>query len=765
MSQKFGQQPWRICEEGFHPNKVEIHGSKFLIGNGYMGYRGTLEEFGASQLVACTLSGLYDRHGDAWREPVNAPNGLFVKAFVGSQELNPLLLKPLSHVQELDLRHGIHRRETRYRLKGGLEITIRAERFASMDTVHLLGLRYSIESNQNVKIRLQSGVDYKVWDINGPHLKSVVSRESKGLIEINALSNEGKRLALCECSEGLIAKPRLVRRPGALLREWQLPLKAHDRHSFVKFVSVYSSVDSKEPLKEAGRLCNSVRQIGFDLALGKSQRRWEGLWADSDVRIGGDPEAQLSLRYSIYHLLSIAPSHSDRTSIPARGLSGQVYKGAIFWDTEMFMLPFFSYTQPALARNLVQYRYHTLPGARKKAKSLGFRGAFYAWESQESGEEACTLFNITDILTNRPLRTYFADKQVHISADVAHGVWLYFRLSGDDSVLLEGGAEVILECARFFMSYAYFKSEKGRYEILDVTGPDEYHERVHNNAFSSAMAKEVARMALDCLALLRKKYPSRYRSLIQKLGFQKELEALKDFEARLYVPAPDAKSGVIEQFDGYYKLEDVSLKELKGRLLNPKEYLGGGQGLATTTRIIKQADVMTLLHVLGQHYSKAVKKANWEFYEPRTEHGSSLSPCIYALVAAAIGNTEWAYRYFMKTATVDLSGDSKQYVGTLYIGGTHPAANGGAWMAAVLGFGGLSQDGQGIRLEPRLPKAWRSLSFKVKHLGQSLELRIESKALLAFAPRENEGSFVFRVGAKTILLAPGESRQILLSRN
>ena len=754
MPVKKSADNWIIRENGFKQGAHEHLGSKLLIGNGYLGYRGTLEEYSKKELVACTLSGIYDRHGDAWREPINAPNGLFVELSCQGRRLNPLDFKPRKHKQSLDIRHGVHSRDTIFALPKGQQICIQAERFASMADPHLLGLCYTIRASKAASIRLRSGIDADVWDINGPHFRTCKFAHQGTFLTAVAMSSEGKTIAVAETVQGLPEIFKIRRGAKSIVREWTLKLKAGEEICFTKFAAIATNLDHGWPLALAQDSLMLARQQGYDRALNASAYAWDRRWNQSDVAIEGDPVAQEALRFSIYHLLSIAPSHSDKASIPARGLSGQVYKGAIFWDTEMFMLPFFNATQPHSARNLVRYRFHTLDGARRKAKSLGYRGAFYAWESQESGDEACTLFNITDILTGRPLRTYFADKQIHISADVAHGIWQYFLMSGDESLLWEGGAEVILECARFFASYAYFKPDKGRYEMLDVTGPDEYHERVHNNAFSSAMAWQTISTALELAKLLGKKQPGNFARLIKKLNFKKDLEVLEDMKRRLYVPGPDPKTGVIEQFDGYHKLEKIGIKELKSKLLNPKEYLGGGQGLATSTQVIKQADVMTLLHTLGRNYSAKVKKANWEFYEPRTEHGSSLSPCIYALVAAAIGKTAWAYRYFLKTATVDLTGDAKQYVGSLYIGGTHPAANGGAWMAAVLGFGGLSYDGSAVHIKPQLPKPWKSLSYKVSFKGQRLAVKITPKSTQISADSSNTQAV--KIGAKGALCRPGK---------
>ena len=756
MTLKAKAQDWLVTESNPGPDRSEALGSKLLIGNGYLGYRGTLEEYGKAQLVACTLSGVYDKRGDAWREPVNAPNGLLVRLYHGKKLLSPLEQRPLKHSQSLDFRHGLHRRETVFSLGAGKKVTVKAERFASMADVHLLALRYSVTASHACTLTLQAGIDADVWDINGPHIAGLSGASKGSLLLLSARTNEGKIVNVAEACVGLPHDGKVRKLDQGLVRELTLKLAAGQTLEFEKFAAVYSSVDKNgaNP-KTAWNACDAAAEAGYDAALSATQKAWEKRWADSDVQVQGDAVGQHALRYSIYHLLCIAPQHSDKASIPARGLSGQVYKGAIFWDTEMFMLPFFNATQPALARNLVQYRFHTLAGARRKAAGLGYRGAFYAWESKETGDDACTLFNITDVITNRPLRTYFADKQVHISGDVAYGVWQYYLSSGDLSVLVDGGAEVVFECARFFLSWSYFNQDKGRYEVLDVTGPDEYHERVHNNAFSSGLAKHTVGIALKTAELLKKRAPGDYARIAKKIGLAKDLAALKDLHARFYVPQPDPKTKVIEQFTGYHRLEDVSIKDLKKRMLDPHEYLGGGQGIATTTKVIKQADVMTLLHVLGGGYSAEVKKANWAFYEPRTEHGSSLSACIYALVASAVGNSDWGYRYFLKTATVDLTGDAKQYVGSLYIGGTHPAANGGAWMAAVNGFGGLSLGEDGLSLKPSLPKQWKSLAFRVALKGQWVSVVATPKRVTVTADAANRGPISLTLKGRKFSCRPG----------
>ncbi|WP_068614329.1 glycosyl hydrolase family 65 protein [Paenibacillus tuaregi] len=667
-------------------------------------------------------------------------------------------------------------------------ITFRSERFASLAQLPLLVSKMSLSCTRNCRIVIETGIDGDVWDINGPHLEGSEAVEAGVCIALKAVSQELKQTVVVaesmwsnfgdirgmgiDAGANTGAESRIATDAGTntnadsriatdthintiadsriatnnvteeivsedqqIYRRITVDCLAGETYEWVKYVSIFTGLDPvTDPLQAALNSSRDAREAGYDQLLAEHQRKWDEKWALSDVRIEGDDEAQFALRYSMYQLLIIAPYDSEKVSIPARGLSGQVYKGAVFWDTEMFMLPFFLFTQPEVARNLMMYRVHTLEGARRKAAEYGFEGAFYAWESQDSGEDACTLFNVSDVFTGRKMRTYFRDKQVHISADVVHGIWQYYTFTGDIRLLLEGGARVIWECARFFYSYGYYNSRKMRYEILDVTGPDEYHERVNNNAFTNYMAKRALETAILVMELLQPDYPELVQEILAGGEPGPTVEHIREMHDQLYVPQPGAEDGIVEQFDGYFQLEDASLDEVKSRVIHPNEYWGGGNGIATTTRIIKQADVVLMLHLFKEVLPQEVKKANWAYYEPRTEHGSSLSPCVYALVASDIGSPDWAYPYFMRTATIDLTGDSKQYVGDLYIGGTHPAANGGAWMAAVLGFAGLHYEKGVLHIRPQLPAKWEKISFCVVLLGQQYQIEV-SKSRVSVIPQ------------------------------
>ncbi|RCX16235.1 trehalose/maltose hydrolase-like predicted phosphorylase [Fontibacillus phaseoli] len=759
---------WRIREQGFDKDRIAANGNKFMIGNGYMGYRGTMEEFTREELTATTLAGLYDRVDGKWREPVNAPNGLFTVAEYEGTPLGVLSsdAEVLEHEQELDIRQAVHRRVTVFGIPGRAEerrVTVNAERFASAERLNLLAAKISITSSADGELVIRTGIDGEVWDINGPHLEGLAGRQAEGSLLLSGTTQELKvPVAVAEAASYEFDAEAVIEdtaTPGLMARELRVPCRAGETYTIYKYVAVFTGLDGAgDPGEAALRLSREAAVLGYEALLREHAAKWEEKWSRADVVIEGDEEAQLALRYSLYQLLIIAPEHSEKLSIPARGLSGQVYKGAVFWDTEMFMLPFFLYSQPEAARNLMMYRVHTLDGARRKAAEYGYEGAFYAWESQESGDDACTLFNVNDVFTGRPMRTYFRDKQVHISADVAYGIWQYYSFTGDGSLLLNGGAETVWECARFFYTYAYFNPGKQRYEILDVTGPDEYHERVNNNAFTNALVKRSLYVALEAMDFLRTNDPQQYEALVKGSAIQPE--HIRDLHDRLYVPQPDAETKLIEQFDRYFALEDVPLPELKSRVLNKNEYWGGGNGLATTTQILKQADVVLMLHLFQNQYDRETKKANWEFYEPRTEHGSSLSSCIYALVAADIGSSEWAYPYFLRTATIDLTGDSKQYVGDLYIGGTHPAANGGAWMAAVLGFAGISFDGKTASIKPSMPQKWQAVELSLILRGQSFKVRVMPTGVAVEAGAGNGETVAFKIGTRDIQVAPGETARV-----
>lgn len=714
-----------IQDEEFQAEKIADFGNKFFTGNGYLGVRGTLEEYEKGQMPAVNLSGIYDQHGSAWREPLNAPNPFYVRVKAEGVVYALPERSPAYHIQGLDISCGIQSRKTVWNTSRGT-LCVQAERFSSMADFHLLCMKYSVCADYDMELSLTVGIDADVWDINGPHYASVAMDTGGEVLKAMAVTGEsGAQVAVTQRIQcDFTGEETPCENERKALRKIIFSAKANTNYTISIFSGVYTSKDCGCPMDAAVLTAESACSIGYEEVKRTHCEKWERLWRNSRVTVDGDEESQRALDYSIYHLHCIAPRYSRSMSIPARGLSGQTYKGAIFWDTEMFMLDFFLCTEPEVAKTLLRYRIDTLDGARKKAAEYGFHGAFYAWESQEGGRDACSDYNVTDVFTGRPMRTYFRDKQVHISAAVAFAIMKYVRFTGDTTLLAEGGAEVILECARFYRFLLVRRADSDRYEIHDVLGPDEYHERVNNNAYTNRMAKFVFQAAVEAAELLQREFPDTYAHLQSRCALQDELEKCKDSAQRIDIPTPDAKSGLIEQFDGYFQLERATPETLKTRLLNPKEYWGGAGGVAAHTQVIKQADTVAMLSLFSTDYPTEILKKNWEYYEPRTEHGSSLSACMYALLACRFGEPQRAFPFFLKSARADLDGGGKQWAGSIYIGGTHPAAAGGAWMTAVEGFGGISAENGELQCRPCLPDGWKRMQFSIQFRGSRYEFNI-----------------------------------------
>lgn len=714
---------WSINEQEYMPEAITSSGNRFLTGNGYLGIRGTLEEYRKEQLPAINLAGIYDKVGEGWREPLNAPNALYTYLVVDGKECRLPEQVPEKHKQELDYRHGIAKRETTWKTARG-KITVKSERFADASDVHRIGMRYSITADFHAEIEIVTGIDGDVWDIHGPHYTEMDSKETDGTLQIIAMAQEsGERVYVSEqVFYDFPAERKIRESERGIFRRIQF-VSAYDKpYTIEKWVYIATDKDDMEEIERVRQDIVTADRPVYQDVKHAHEEVWEKRWEHSQVQIDGDEKAEEALNYSLYHLHCIAPRHKEGLSIPARGLSGQTYKGAVFWDTEMFMLDFFLHTEPQVARNLMKYRVDTLGGAGKKAKEYGYEGAFYAWESQEGGFDACSDYNVTDVFTGRPMRTFFRDKQYHISAAVAYGIMRYGELTGDDSLLKEGGAEVILECAAFYYSLLVQKVNGKRYEIHDCIGPDEYHERINNNGYTNRMAKYTFESAVKVLSMMEiSEIPA--EGSLQQYAMEELKQKYAEAAENIFIPEPN-EEGIIPQFDGYEKLEDVSVAEVRSRLLDEKEYWGGAYGVATHTKVIKQADVVTWLSLFPEDFSEEILEKNWRYYEPRTEHGSSLSACMYAILACRLGMADKAYPFFLKSACADLAGGGKEWAGLVYIGGTHPAAAGGAYMTAIEGFAGLDLKAGKIKINPHLPEKWQKMRFNIHYLGKEYQVVI-----------------------------------------
>jgi len=457
---------------------------------------------------------------------------------------------------------------------------------------------------------------------------------------------------------------------------------------------------------------------GYESLLAAHRAVWRDLWRDCGIEIEGDEAAQRAVRFNLYHLLIAVPRHTGQVSIPAKTLSGFGYRGHVFWDTDIFIVPFFAYTRPELARNLLLYRYHTLPGARENARRRGYEGAMYAWESAADGSETTPRW--VPLPNGELVRIWCGDIEQHISADVAYAVHSYWQATGDDDFMRDYGAEIVLDTARFWGSRAEYNARAERYEIRDVIGPDENHEHVNNNAYTNRMVQWHLERALEVLDWLRARAPEKAAELVARLDLSEQrLERWRDVVQHIYIPY-DSSTGLFEQFDGFFGLKDLDWPALEPRRQSIQSLLG----IEATQKVqaLKQADVLMLLYLLGDAYDARTLEANWAYYEPRTDHsyGSSLGPAVHAVLACRLGRIDEAYQHLARAAFVDLEnlrGNTRD--------GIHAASAGGVWQALVMGFAGMRITPGGPTFTPRLPAGWQRLRFTMRHRGRRQEVELQ----------------------------------------
>jgi kojibiose phosphorylase len=463
---------------------------------------------------------------------------------------------------------------------------------------------------------------------------------------------------------------------------------------------------------------------GWEAGFHANSEAWAREWERTDVIIEGDDEAQLSVRFNLFQMLIAAPRIDDRVNIGAKTLSGFGYRGHAFWDTEIFMLPLFIYTAPHIARNLLNYRYRNLEGARAKARDNGFEGAQFPWESADTGEEVTPTWVPHFADRTKLVRIWTGDIEIHISADIAYAVMQYWKASGDDVWMIEKGAEIVLDTAKFWASRAEWNAGSGVYEYTDVIGPDENHDHVDNNTFTNRMAKWNLQTALETLEWLKKTAPDRANELIEQLDLSPaRLARWQNVMEKIYFPADpvDGPQGLIEQFEGYFQRRYVDLAGLEPRSKSVQE-LFGIEG-AAETQVIKQPDVLMLQYLLRGEFSQDQVIVNYDYYSPRTDHtyGSSLGPSIQAIMACEVGKIEDAYEQFIRAVRADLR-DARGNAGD----GIHAASAAGTWQTVVFGFGGLKVNHDGWTYQPRLPQHWRRLAFRFFYKGELQQVDIQA---------------------------------------
>jgi trehalose/maltose hydrolase-like predicted phosphorylase len=723
---------WHINENTFDATPKRLHSQEtvFSIGNGYFATRGTFEEGYPRQTSATLLFGVFDAIPIAKEELANAPDWTVIKLFVNGERFRLDRGTILGYQRTLNLQNGVVSRNVYWQSPTGTRLHIAAERFASLADEHIGVIRYHVSvdatsDGQPVEITLRSTIDTAQGNYNVMHWETVDQGQSDDLLWLVSETKKSKvQLAqsMSLYTDNPAFKHEFVESDTAPSIHLSGQLAPGATLTAEKVVVMYTTRDGvKDPVQTALTHHRSIVSPlpHYDTLLASNQEAWAQFWQVADIILEGDEKAQIALRFNLYQLRINASSYDDRYSIGAKGLTGFGYRGHVFHDTEIFMLPFFTYVLPDIARNLLLYRYHLLPAARKKAASNGYEGAQYPWESTLSGEET-TPVSIIHPETGELIAVLNGFIEIHITASIAHAVWTYWRISGDNEFMIKYGAEIMLSTAQFWVSRVEKNDERDDYEINNVIGPDEWHEHVNNNAFTNVMAKKNIQTALETLTWLHIHAPKKAHELEQQLNINdQQLNTWQEIQTKMYIPQGQ-ELGLIEQFEGFFKLPFLDQSQYKGR----KDSYQGIVGVDKVQeyQIVKQADVLMLLTVLKEDFDRRTKEVNWNYYYPITDHdyGSSLTPAFHVVLASELGYTKEAYELFMKGALVDLEnlrGNAPE--------GIHAACAGAVWQAAILGIAGLRVTEDGYTTNPAWPPNWTRLAFHFKHKGEliSVDLR------------------------------------------
>lgn len=749
-------EPWRVREQGFDPPNAARSESVFALGNGHLGLRGNLEEDAGNAVHGTYLNGFHEEAPIVYPEgafgfarnhqvQLNIADGKRIRLEVDGEPLDLSTGDVEYHERSLDLRAGILHRRLRWRSPGGRRIELTSRRLVSLTRPAVAMIDYRVTlldaPRGEADVRLVSTLVEGPGNMaasEDPRVGSHVRAGSLMLERHEAHDGGGVLVQRTRATQLAVAAavrhaavwlrgpvhdaetPRTVSdadegqadAPGPQSPQGDLApdavlladgvadtfrerLGVGDGIHLVKALAYCSSLEvpDDELADDAGAQAAAALADGFDVLAHEQAAVLDAFWHDSDVELDGDDALQQGLRFNLFTIFGSA-GRDGRTNLAAKGLTGEGYEGHVFWDTEVFAQPFFAYTQPELARALLEFRIGTLGAARERAEEMGERGALFPWRTI-NGREASAYF---------PAGT----AQYHINADIALALVRYVQVTGDRSLLLDGGAELLFETARLWAGLgAYIPAQGGEFCLNEVTGPDEYTALVNNNLYTNLMARAHLRHAIRVAEELARDVPDVWARVSGGIGLSlTEVDGWRQAADRMRVPR-DAERGIHLQDDAFLDREPWDFAA------TPADHypllLHYHPLVIYRHQVLKQPDVVLAQVLLGRDFTTAEKRRNFAFYDPLTTGDSSLAPCIQSVAAAELGQTELARRYFASTARMDLddvNGNTRD--------GVHIAAMAGTWVSVVNGFAGLRDDDGALSFAPRLPDAWHRLAFRLR---------------------------------------------------
>lgn len=755
ISQDSGLSSWKLEYKGFKAVQEGLRESLCALGNGYFGVRSAATEVEVSKVhyPGMYIAGVYNKLATIisgrtiYNEDfVNCPNCLPLTFKVGEGDwFHPSTSGIIdSYQQELNLRIGVLSRKISLRQRNK-KFLIKTQRIAHMQNPHYLAIKYAITpKNYEGPITVRVGLDGRVKntgvlryrDLNNSHLKAEkLGKFSDNCIYLLMQTNQSK-ITIAQAAKTRIfcgnkeIKPKkittVIKGKRSVWQEFSFYLKPQNTYTIEKVVTIYTSRDYgvRAPLLRAISLAKRAKR--FDDLFKTHIHAWLKLWDKFDIQIEGDFFAQKVLRLHIFHLLQTASSHNKYidAGLPARGLVGEAYRGHIFWDS-FFVMHFYNFHQPEITRALILYRYRRITQARKDAKNNGYQGAMFPWQSGSTGQEETQVIHLNPL--SGKWGPDYSCLQRHVSFAIAHNVWMYWQRTQDKDFLANYGAEMLLSIAQFAASLVRFSKKDKRYHTEKIMGPDEFHEKVpgkadvgvKDNAYTNILIVWTLLKAEKILKVLS--YEQKKR-IFRKIGFKSEdLRFWQDITKRMEIVIN--KEGVIGQFDGYFQLKELSwpdYREKYGNIQRMDRILKAEGKSPNAYKVSKQADVLMIFYLfslteikgifrrLGYNMNLDVLRKNYDYYIQRTSHGSTLSKVTHCYLAHRLGKRKEAEELFLEV----LKSDIYDTQGGTTPEGIHLGVMGGSIDIVMRAFAGIRIFHEQIKIDPQLPKRWKSIRLK-----------------------------------------------------
>lgn len=728
------KQRGTIKELSFNEKWLGKYEAIMSQGNGYLGLRASTEERYGTETRNLFVAGTFNKADQQEvTELPNLPDITQIEIEIDGVRLKVADECVTDYERQLNLEDGELRRSFVWTLPSTKRVACCFERIVSKSQKHVIAQRVTLTPlDEAIQVKIKSGIDGQQTNSGAQHFYEGQKRIlEQRYLQMTSQTTESQVDVVVSTvmqfpNDEILAEGMFIGR-RQVAKEYEVKVSAETTFVCEKLSSVYTSRDKGQSLSIKERQEHAICELkesclkGYDGLKEESAKQWQlDLWENQSIEIDSSIQwDQLAVNFALYHLHIMTPFHDDRLNIAAKGLSGEGYKGHTFWDTEVFLLPYFIFNYPHQAKKLLMHRYHGLAGAKLKAESNGYPGAMYPWESAWLTDgETTPRYGEADIVTGEPIEILTGLIEHHITADVALGFEKYLEATGDKTFYQTYGHEVIIQTAVYWLSRVSFNEEFTRYEILDVIGPDEYKEHVNNNAYTNYLAHWNLTRALE----LCQEWDATVASPID-VTLSALITQLKEVLAAFYLPQVN-EEGILPQDDTYLLKKNIPLDRYKKEERVGMIFRDYNLEQINQFQVSKQADVLLLMLLQGNRFTEEQKKLNWDYYEPRTLHDSSLSLSTHSVLASQLNLPKLAYDLFQEATLIDLGTNMSSSDA-----GIHSAAMGGIWQAVFHGFAGITVEDNHLLVMPKLPIDWRQLKLSLMYQGQRLAVIIKHDSL------------------------------------